>query len=213
MQDTRQHILNILKERGQATVDEIVTDLRARRGDITSVTVRHHLARLQEEHLITTPEILHRNVPGRPQHIYTLTERAKEIFPNNYQPLTVRLLEQLSSRLPPKEVNVILEGVAQCMAVDAHITTGTLPERLDMVVSYLNDHGYDAQWESHPDGFFVLRTTNCPYHHVAESSKALCDMDMHLVASLLGVVPRLMERISSGDKSCAYMIPGPISGN
>jgi predicted ArsR family transcriptional regulator len=209
MQDTRQHILEILKDRGQATVDEIVTELRKRRGDITPVTVRHHLKELRKEDLITAPELSHRNAPGRPQHVYTLTERANECFPNNYQPLAVHLLNHLSSQLPPKEVNVILEGVACGMAADAHIPAVSLPERLDLVVDYLNQHGYNAQWEHHPDGF-VLQTTNCPYHHIASATQTtLCDMDMRLVASLLGIVPRLIGRISAGDKSCAYMIPEP----
>jgi predicted ArsR family transcriptional regulator len=212
MQDTRQHILEILKERGQATVDEMVHELRKRRGDITAVTVRHHLARLQEESLITTPQIKHRNAPGRPQHIYTLTDAAQEYFPNNYQPLSIHLLEQLSSHLPPREVNVILEGVASRMAAEACIPDTPFPERLDNVVKYLNEHGYSAQWEPHPDGF-VLRTSNCPYHHVSATSQTLCEMDLRLIASMLGVVPRLLDRISAGSESCSYLIPAPsVSG-
>jgi predicted ArsR family transcriptional regulator len=210
MQDTRRHILEILKDRGQATVDDIVTELRKRRGDITPVTVRHHLTRLQEDNLITTPELRHRSAPGRPQHVYTLTEQANECFPNNYQPLAAHLVAQISTLLPPKEVNVILEGVAVQMAVDAAVPEGSLSERLDFVVNYLNQHGYNAQWEAHPDGY-ILRTNNCPYHHISAVNHSLCEMDMRLMASLLGVIPRLMERISSGDKSCSYMIPEQVT--
>jgi predicted ArsR family transcriptional regulator len=206
MQDTRRHILDILKDHGEATVDDIVDELQKRRGNITAVTVRHHLAKLQDERLITTPEFRHRTAPGRPQHIYKLTEEAKDHFPNNYQPLATQLIEQLREHLPPKQVNVILEGVADQMAIDAGIPDVPLLERLDRVVQYLNEHGYNAHWEPHNDGY-VLRTTNCPYHHVAETSQSLCEMDMRLIASLLGIVPRLLERISDGDSSCAYMIP------
>src|SRR4030095_8036404 len=112
MQDTRQHILDILKEHGEATVDDIVVELQKRRGNITAVTVRHHLTRLQDEQLITNPQLRHRSAPGRPQHIYMLTEQAHDYFPNNYQPLATKLLESLSEVLPPNQVNVILEGVA-----------------------------------------------------------------------------------------------------
>ena len=206
MQETRRYILEILKERGQATVDDIVDELRLRKGEITAVTVRHHLGVLQDENLITTPQLLHRNTPGRPQYVYALTSKAKEVFPNNYPPLTTRLLEQITENLPPAQVNVILEGVANRMAGEACIPDMPLLSRLDKAVDYLNEHGYDASWEACDEGY-ILHTANCPYHQVAETTRVLCDMDMRLVASLLGVVPRMLDRISAGGAACSYMIP------
>lgn len=206
MQRTRRYILDILKERGQATVDDIVMELRRRKGEITGVTVRHHLTRLQQEGLITAPEPLHRSTPGRPQHVYMLTERARECFPNNYQPLTSHLLGQMAVVLPPAQVNVIFEGVADRMAAEACVPDAPFLQRLDGAVNYLNAHGYDAYWEK-CEGGYVLHTANCPYHQVAGSTVALCDMDMRLVASMLGVVPRLLSRVSGGAATCAYMIP------
>lgn len=209
MQETRQHILNILKQRGEATVEELVEELRERRGDsITAVTVRHHLNELLKEQLITNPQQMHRTTPGRPRHVYMLTEKAKEYFPNNYEPLAATLLEQIASHFPQPQVNVIMEGVADRMAVEAGIPHVPLAERMDKVVDYLNEHGYNAEWEKE-NGGFVLRTVNCPYHHIVGSGHTLCDMDMRLVASLLGIVPRLMSRMSEGDNSCAYFIPEP----
>ena len=209
MQETRQYILDILKERGEATVDDIVDDLQKRRGAITAVTVRHHLARLQEDDLITTPQLRHRNAPGRPQHVYTLTDAAKEYFPNNYKPLAAHLVEQLLTQLPPRQINVILEGVADRMAADANVGDLPLHTRLDLVVEYLNQHGYNARWEEHPEGY-LLQTTNCPYHHIASEHPALCEMDMRLVASLLGVVPRMQSRMSRGDSLCSYIVPDGV---
>jgi predicted ArsR family transcriptional regulator len=211
MQETRRYILEILKERGEGTVEDIVGELRKRRGDsITAVTVRHHLTRLQEDDLITTPQLRHRSAPGRPQHVYTLTEAAIQHLPGNYQPLAASLVEELREQLPPSQINVILEGVADRMVVEAHIPQMPLSERLKLVVDYLNQHGYNAQWESHDEGY-ILRTSNCPYHHIANGDMALCEMDMRLVAGLLGVVPRLMSRLSQGDTSCAYIIPHPAN--
>lgn len=206
MQETRQHILKILRARKQATVDEIVDELRRRRGAITAVTVRHHLARLQTDGLISEPELLHRSTPGRPQHIYGLTSKALEYFPNDYPYLLTGLLEQVSQRLPSQGVNVILEGVADQMVAEAKLPDLPPHERLDIVVDFLNGHGYNAYWERGDDGF-VLHTSNCPYHHVAASNRALCEMDMHLVSSLLGVVPRLLTRVSEGGATCSYLVP------
>jgi DeoR family transcriptional regulator, suf operon transcriptional repressor len=206
MQETRQLILEILKERGPATVDDVVADLQKRRGAITAVTVRHHLTRLQEDGLITTPQLLHRTTPGRPQHVYELTDKARTHFPTNYHQLITGLLDQLREKLPPGGVNVILEGVADYMAADAAIPDLPPQQRLDVVVEFLNQHGYSARWETSPTGY-ILCTANCPYHHIAANDHGLCEMDMRLVASLLGVVPRRLTHVAAGDSTCSYLIP------
>lgn len=209
MQQTRRYILEILRELGQATVDEIVDALRARRGDITAVTVRHHLGVLHDDGLITSPELRRRSTPGRPQHIYSLTEKAQEYFPNNYQQLACRLIEQINRTLPPEGVNVIFEGIAVQMAEQAHIPLVSLPDRIHMVVAYLNQQGYDANWEQCSDGY-ILHTSNCPYHHLAHLQSgdegALCRMDMQLMSALLGTTPRRIAHMTEGDSACSYLI-------
>ncbi len=206
MQETRRIILDILRRRRQATVDDIVEELQQRRGSITPVTVRHHLKLLQEDDLITAPELRRRSTPGRPQYVYALTDKARDQFPNNYQRLAEGLLEQLQKQLPAEGVNVILEGVADQMAEDAFIPEGNIAERLDVVVEYLTDRGYEAHWEENVQGY-ILHTSNCPYHHISEDNPALCEMDMRLVSSLLSVVPRRITHVIDGDDTCSYLIP------
>lgn len=207
MQETRRQILEILRDRNEATVDDIVRDLEIMRGSITSVTVRHHLAKLQEDDLVAEAQMRHRSSPGRPQHIYGLTERGNAQFPNNYPDLATNLLKQIKATLAPQQVNVIIEGVADNMAANANISDcKNIQERLDKVVIYLNEHGYEARWDIHTDGF-VLTTTNCPYHSMAHDDQTLCQLDMRLISQMLGIVPRLLSRVSDGDDSCAYLIP------
>lgn len=210
MQETRRHILDILHARGEATVDVIVDDLKRLRGSITSVTVRHHLAKLQDEGLVDEPQMRYRDKPGRPRHIYVLSHQGRSQFPNNYQDLMMNLLTQMKRQLPASTVNVIVEGVADQMASQAEPLAchAPLTERLDHVVTYLNEHGYDASWQDHEHGY-LLETRNCPYHDVMDCSKELCRMDMRLISKLLGVVPRLHKRISDGDDICAYLVVEP----
>lgn len=211
MQQTRQHILEILKEREQATVDEIVRDLSERIGEITAVTVRHHLEILRGDGLVAAPIVRRRTTPGRPQHVYSLTDRALELFPNNYRQFAQQLLLQIKSQLPRQEVNVILENVAERMAGDAIPPDVPMPARLERVVEYLTSQGYQATWEATDQGYF-LRTNNCPYHHLAADHEELCAMDMRLISTLLGgVVPRRIEHLASGGLSCTYLIPARIS--
>lgn len=206
MQETRQYILEILRERGEATVDDIVYDLQAKRGAITAVTVRHHLNILQRDALVTSPQLKRRASPGRPQHTYTLTEKAKAHFPNNYQTLAASLLDELRKQLPPDGINVILEGVALKMADQASIPNAPINERLDLTVEYLTESGYEARWEVSEEGY-LLHTSNCPYHNVAQNTPQLCEMDMRLVTTLLGIVPRRLMHRTEGDADCSYLIP------
>lgn len=208
MQETRHQILDILRHQSQFTVDSIVETLRNKYGkNITAVTVRHHLNILQQEGLITEPELRHRTTPGRPQHTYALTEKAHQTFPNNYQQLVASLIEQLQHQLPVESVNVIFEGVADRMASEIINLPGiSQNQRLDIVVEYLTQLGYDASWEIADDGF-ILHTRNCPYHHISRNNEALCSMDLRLITSLVGQIPRRLSRVSDGDTSCAYLIP------
>ena len=206
MQQTRRHILEILKERKEATIDEIATALSERIGKITAVTVRHHLEILRGDGLVAAPAVRRRSAPGRPQYVYTLTERAADQFPNNYQGLASGLLEQLRSQLPATQVNAILNGVAEAMAEKAMVPDAPLETRLDHAVAYLDQHGYTASWAQNGQGL-ILSITNCPYEQVSCSNPELCKMDKRLVDSLVGMTTRRISHQIDGDEACSYLIP------
>ena len=205
MQETRQYILEILSELGQATVDDIVKELCNRRGNITAVTVRHHLSRLQREGLISSPQLRHRSTPGRPQHIYTLTEQARGHFADNYPHLVSNLLKQLHHQLHPTQVQTILDEVAKSMAAEAKISEGSIVERVAMLVEYLNKHGYSAEWEQLEDEV-MLRVCNCPYYEVHGRTNTICQIDLQLISSAIGVAPKVQKRTSEGGTCCIYAI-------
>lgn len=205
MQQTRRHILEILKEHKEATIDEIVEALTDRIGKITAVTVRHHLEILRGDGLVAAPTVRRRSAPGRPQYVYTLTERASEMFPNNYQGLASGLLEQLKSHLEPAQVREILDGVADTMAEHAAIPEGPIEVRLDHVVAFLTDAGYEAVWQP-TEGGAVLSVTNCPYEQVSCTNRELCSMDERLITTLLGVRPRRISWRQEDGENCAFLI-------
>lgn len=207
MQETRQHILEILRELGQATVDEVVDKLRERRGDeITAVTVRHHLVRLQEAGLITTPELRHRSTPGRPQHIYALTDQARRYFPNNYAGLIQNLLEQLQRQLHPDQVDDIIDGIVGKMTRNANLEDEELTARLGKACQLMNQYGYNAEWRDEKDGNLALHIYNCPYYEVSGRSNTICTMDMRLIETLIGAKTRLQSRVSDGGTYCVYLV-------
>ena len=205
MQATRQRILEILKERGEATIDELSQAL-----DLTSVTVRHHLDILRGEGLVEVPEVKRRATPGRPQYVYTLTDAADEHFPKNYAGFTNLMITEIKERFEPAELDHILRGMAHRMTAD---TPKPLPgelmeQRLSRLVTFLNSKGYIAKWEKaqETDGYY-LHTTNCPYHDISHNHTQVCVMDMTLIAELLGTVPERVSWMSAGEFDCTYHVP------
>ena len=78
--------------------------------------------------------------------------------------------------------------------------TGTCSERLNAVVSYLNDCGYQASWEEGTGGY-LLYMQNCPYHGLTHENEHLCRMDVRLITKMLGVIPRLQSQIAHHDET------------
>lgn len=206
MQQTRRHILEILKERKEATIDEIVVALSERIGKITAVTVRHHLEILRGDGLVAAPSVRRRSKPGRPQYIYTLTERAADHFPNNYQGLATGLIEQMKDHLPPRQVAEILDGVAQDMIGQAMVPDAPVEVRLDHAIAFLTNTGYTASWYRNGEGL-LIKITNCPYEQVSCNNPELCTMDRKLIEGLVGArAKRLTCQLDEGEETCTYLV-------
>ncbi len=208
MQATRQRILEILREKGSATVDDLSRQL-----GLTAVTVRHHLDILRRDGLVETGEVRHRGAPGRPQYVYTLTEAAAAYFPTNYSSLASAVLHCIRERLAPPALNALFMDVGHELAQAAPppIPGETLEERLNRITAFLSGQGYVARWERSGAGY-VLHTYNCPYREVADAHQELCVMDMRLVAELLSDLPtERLSRVVEGAPSCSYLIPEPLS--
>jgi predicted ArsR family transcriptional regulator len=202
MQSTRQRILEILKEKTQATVEELSDEL-----ELTPVTVRHHLDVLRGEGLVGAPKVIHRSGPGRPQHAYELTEAAGDHFPKNYHNLAGMMLDEIRERVSPDEMDEIVSKIAARMAAQAPKAGEQKPEEiLDAAVRFLNEQGYVARWENGPDGQYLMHTCNCPYERVAQTHGEICNMDLRLVRRLVGVQPKRLSRMAEGDNSCSYVV-------
>jgi predicted ArsR family transcriptional regulator len=202
MQATRQRILEILKERGSATVEELGSEL-----DLTPVTIRHHLDILRGEELVQAPKVKRRAAPGRPQHIYALTEAADEYFPKNYAGFADLLLHEIRGRVDARELDAILRGVAQRLAAQAPTPPPgeSLLQRIDRIIRFLNSKGYNADWQP-VNGGYLIRTHNCPYRDLSKDHVEPCVMDMALISQLLGQTPQRLDWMAGGNNACAYLV-------
>ena len=193
------------------------------------VSVRHHLDILQGDNLIAVERLARTGAVGRPQQIYALTEDANRYFPDNFAALASGLLRQLRCALPPERFESALQSVAREFASELDVQEGEqrLSEtKMDSIVSFLNERGYLARWETDygaqddqsrgkgtlkhsGERVFLLHKCNCPYAGIAAQHHELCIMDQALVDRLVGQSCERIQSLASDDKCCTYRIVLP----
>jgi predicted ArsR family transcriptional regulator len=202
MQATRERILNILKEEGQATVKELSETL-----DLTTVTIRHHLDTLRRENFVAPPEVRHRKAPGRPQHVYSLTHEADDFFPKRYERLIDLMFEEIHSRLSEEEVKGMMEGIGQRMVSGVTVPDQAgFEERVAIAVEFMDERGYMAHWEKAADGDYLVHIANCPYEGVARLHSEVCHIDRTLLTEVLGPTLGEISRKSGAARHCTYVL-------
>lgn len=202
MQATRERILKILKERGQATVKELSEAL-----DLTTVTIRHHLDTLRRENLVAAPTVRHRKAPGRPQHVYSLTQDASDFFPKRYEPLIDLVFDELRSQLSTEQFRHITERIGKRIAADAEVPADSdLRERVALAADFLDERGYMARWEETATGEFLIHIANCPYEGVSRSHEEVCNIDLTVLSELLRMPRTHIDRSIGRQRRCTYLV-------
>ncbi|MFN8499443.1 MAG: DeoR family transcriptional regulator [Anaerolineae bacterium] len=198
MQETRQTIVEILKARGHATVEELAEALA-----LTPMTVRHHLSILEERKLVATD--VQRGRVGRPHYVYHLTPAADELFPKAYHILAERVLAKIKEHYGPQEARSILQDIAGDLAEPhlAELAGKPLAERLIQIEEIMAAEGFRVRVtdDSEMPGVEVC---NCAYRHVAAHHPEVCELDRTLLESVLGRTLVRVKHAPAGDDCCRY---------
>jgi DeoR family suf operon transcriptional repressor len=202
MQSTRQEIMAILKEEGQATVEDL-----AQRLELTPMTIRHHLNVLQAQNLVVASTVHRSKKVGRPRLVYTLTDAADELFPQSYGQLARHLMSEVKQTMGQDEAEAILRRVAERVASEAPPPVEGQPfeQRLDQVIEFMHEQGFLSRWEESEDGY-VITNINCPYRHVSREHDEVCIMDTEILTTLLGVAPQRLSSMRTGEPSCTFLL-------
>ncbi|MHB0871141.1 MAG: helix-turn-helix transcriptional regulator [Chloroflexota bacterium] len=200
MQPTRWEILQLLKKRGRATVDELSRAL-----DMTLMGVRLHLVVLDRDGYVRRSTV--REKPGRPALVYSLTQKAEELFPKRYDLLAEKLLEALHLDCS-ESAGAILEAAARGMAAPlAGQLAGTpLHQRVEEIGRALDGVGTFASWER-VDAGYLLHNYNCLFYSVAQRNREVCSMDGVFLKEILGVEVEQTECLLDGAPRCSFFVP------
>lgn len=192
--------MRTLRSQGECTVKAL-----AGAADVSPVSVRHHLANLQAENLVKVDEVRHG--VGRPHHIFSLTDKAMELFPTRYFKLANRLLLEIRESMSEGRVEELFAGVAENMADEfaSELRNMPLAERLPRLVQMLREEGFDAQIEARGDRV-LIHELSCPYLRVGESHPEVCLLDQSLIARSLDLPAERITWLLEGDLHCTYAV-------
>lgn len=200
MQATRWEILEILKETGQATVDELAQQL-----GLAPITVRYHLAILENKGLITAGRM--RGQVGRPPLVYSLTEAAEELFPKKYHLLADRLLAEVKTLIGENQLEAMFQRMAEDISSEhaPRLSGKSIEERLTALVDLLGDEGFLARWERSGDQY-ILVETSCPYRYVGQRHPEVCNLDLSLITDVLEAPVTRSTCMVRGDEVCTFYV-------
>jgi predicted ArsR family transcriptional regulator len=201
MADTRQDILQILRERGQADVSELAEEL-----GLSSVTVHYHINVLQREGLLEIKPV--RQGVGRPRNVFTLRDTAYEKFPQSYHRLSDRLLDVLKSRLTEADLHELFERIGTEIATEhaSALQGKSLDRKIEMLIELLGEEGFMSKLDKVSSNHFVLTQYSCPYQYVVTRHPEVCDLDLQLMNTALGTPVKRSACVVQGDSVCTFHI-------
>jgi predicted ArsR family transcriptional regulator len=201
LKSTRERVMQTLLSRQRCTINDLAEAV-----EINPISVRHHIAKLEAEGLVSSQE--ERHGVGRPRRLYFLTEQGMEKFPTRYLRLTLRLLQQLKDTLPPHLLNNMFSMMAQDLAAEykADISSLSVDERLDLVKEMLTNEGFTVELETQGD-YYQIHEVNCPYLHIGQNHPEVCSVDQTLISTVLSLPAEKIKCILHGDSHCTYIVP------
>lgn len=195
--------LTLLKTGGPQSASAMAKDL-----GITGEGARLHLLKLQEEGLVeavTEPKGV-----GRPQQIWSLTERGNRRFPDSHSDLTVQLINTIGDVLGPDaldEVIVARERAISDRYYDALSSLTDLSEKLARLAEMRHKEGYLAEWRQDGDAFLFIEH-HCPICSAAKVCGNICQAELITFRRLFGDQASVdrVDHLLSGAKRCVYKI-------
>lgn len=197
VKSTRQRILEILSNQELASAAELSRAL-----NVTRANVRYHLKNMESEGLVIAQDPKQSGRRGRPARRFSLASKALK---DNYDILSVALLEAMIERTLEHELELLLRRVAENISAGFK-SRGPLGSRLVQAVDQLNAKHYHARWEAHADSPQVI-FEHCPFASLRPKYPILCQVDKNLLEYILDEsVKQIATEAYLPEGSCLFSI-------
>jgi DeoR family transcriptional regulator, suf operon transcriptional repressor len=197
----RTAVLTALKTRGEATAEQLATEL-----GITVGAVRQQLGPLSQEGLLAYRD--ERPGPGRPRRWYCLTPAAESLFPKRYGQLTNQLLGFIEETDPSLVSEAFVRRSRQREERARERLDGRpFDERVRELARILDEDGYLAECEPIDAWSWRITELNCAILDVARQHREACGSELAFLRSVLPEAS--VERVThilAGGHACSYEV-------
>jgi DeoR family suf operon transcriptional repressor len=206
----RRALLTAMKRAGEARADELAVTL-----GVTVSAVRQHLAALTDDGLVV--HRVERRGPGRPAHLYRLSELGDGLFPRTYGAIVTELLGELEVEAP-EMVDKLFEGrrKRRVERAKARLDGLDFDAQVNELTAILDEDGYLAEAEPGPGGAWRIVEHNCAILAVAAKYGAACGTELEFLREVLpGATVERVAHLLAGGHVCAYevtprVVPAPL---
>jgi DeoR family suf operon transcriptional repressor len=187
-----------IKRRGSSSAEEL-----AGGAYLSAGAARQHLTALEMQGFVEHVDL--RSGPGRPRHVFRLTQMGEELFPQAY----MGVANQLMNALVHEDEGVRNRVLANTVGIPFRVGNGSesARERLPMAVESLSDYGYFPEVTGSDGKGAQLTFSHCPLLELARAHPEICAIEQKALAEALS--PARTEREEwrlSGATHCRYKI-------
>ncbi|HSD60084.1 MAG TPA: HTH domain-containing protein [Burkholderiales bacterium] len=202
--ERQQELLKLLLEnKAGLTVEELSQAL-----EISRNAVRQHLAGLERDGLLLQSGT--RPTGGRPEQLYLLTDKGREIFPRQYSWFSRLLIESIREQAGSEGLGNRLADLGNQVASQLR-SQSPVPEerplRVSRLAALMTDLGYGAKATTASDGAPTIEANNCVFHDLAARYPEVCRFDLALMATFAGNAVEHQECMVRGGSMCRFRFP------
>ena len=193
-------LLELMRSRGTLSVAEA-----AEAGGVTATAVRQRLTRLMSQGMIE--RVTQRHGRGRPEHRYSLSEKARRQVGNNYGDLALALWKELRNVKDEEVRRGLLQRVADHMTSQySDALNGSTPqERMESLKALFADRRVPVEvGPGTSSGLPVLTVVDCPYPELAAHDRGICAMEKMMFEDLVEQPLKLSQCRLDGHNCCQF---------
>ncbi len=190
----------LLKEKSGLTVDELSKALK-----ITRNAVRQHLASLEGDGLVELGAT--RPSGGRPQQLYVLSKKGKEVFPRHYSWFAQLVVDSLRREHGAEGLGERLGAIGSDVAEKLRRQYPELKTRalaVGKLAEVMDQMGYNARSVAAAPGAPAIEADNCVFHELAVQSPEICRFDLALMGAFTDSDVDHQECMAQGGNVCRF---------
>ncbi len=200
LSEAKAALIDMMKVEGEISVDDAVDEL-----ELAKTTIRQHLQLLEQYGLVKRRQ--QRQGRGRPRIMYSLTEDAREFYPNLegdlLRELVAYLIQQGHLAIVDDFFRTQWEKDEQKLLAQTRATGGSWQARMDVLGAFLSERGFLP--EVGEDGqSYTVKVCNCPYRSAVSATRLPCRLESDLLENISGRRVDRVEYILDGDPCCVY---------